>query len=245
MTAIETRRFNRRTAGKSAASTMNPSGTIQNPRTGRNPTSPPRISKTPIMIRRALLRGRSNEYLPNRILANGQLHKIRGWTPRKSIQLVAGRDLCKCGSRPLHRGRGFAIGLPARRMCRSPVAQLVEHSTVNRMVAGSSPARGASATKGSRPGTTRNPAGNMTVLNHDSKRRAACPASATNHGQNKAVRGVNKSRSDALTKDVGLSFGGVCAFLTGLVPTVAKGVQGFGVRGDKRMRAIDESAAPA
>ena len=37
----------------------------------------------------------------------------------------------------------FAIRLPTRTPRHSPIAQLVEHSTVNRIVAGSSPARGA------------------------------------------------------------------------------------------------------
>ena len=36
-----------------------------------------------------------------------------------------------------------ACYMPAHADARSPIAQLVEHSTVNRMVAGSSPARGA------------------------------------------------------------------------------------------------------
>jgi hypothetical protein len=85
----------------------------------------------------------------------------------------------------------------------------------------------------------------MTVLNDDSKRRAASPASATNRGRKEAVRLVNQIRPHAFTEDVGLSFGGVCAFRAGPVPTDAKGVQSFGVRGDLRKRAIDESAAPA
>ena len=45
---------------------------------------------------------------------------------------------------PLQGSQAFAIGIAHGGKCRSPVAQLVEQAAVNRWVAGSSPARGAS-----------------------------------------------------------------------------------------------------
>ena len=47
-------------------------------------------------------------------------------------------------SHPLQGWQAFAIGIAHGGRCRSPVAQLVEQAAVNRWVAGSSPARGAS-----------------------------------------------------------------------------------------------------
>lgn len=78
----------------------------------------------------------------------------------------------------------------------------------------------------------------MTVLNHDSKRRATGPAAVMNGGKIMANRILNQSRSDAFISNVGLSFGGVYAFRSDPVPIAAKGVQTLGVRGDLRMRAI-------
>ena len=48
--ATAMRRFMRRTIGISVDSTTKPSGTIQKPRTGRKPTTPPRTSRTPMPI---------------------------------------------------------------------------------------------------------------------------------------------------------------------------------------------------
>jgi hypothetical protein len=87
-------------------------------------------------------------------------------------------------------------------------------------------------------------AGNKTVLNSDSKRRAASPASVTDQGEKIVRRSVNQSRSDAFVKDVGLSFGGVYAFCTGPVPTATKGVQKLWGKGRPTEAGHDKSAAP-
>ncbi len=50
-------RRHRLTAGISMERTINPRGTIQNPRIGRNPNTPPKISNTPMTIRANRLAG--------------------------------------------------------------------------------------------------------------------------------------------------------------------------------------------
>jgi hypothetical protein len=57
----------RLTSGRSRESTSNPSGSIQNPSTGRKPRTPPRMRPTPSAIRKDGCRGRPNTFDPIRI----------------------------------------------------------------------------------------------------------------------------------------------------------------------------------
>ena len=75
---------------------------------------------------------------------------------------------------------------PFRR--RSPIAQLVEHSTVNRIVAGSSPARGASffKTRSYRSARAQQPGPNLLLFQSsrmDGFRRLFTPRSSTGRGR--------------------------------------------------------------
>jgi hypothetical protein len=60
-----------RTIGRSTESTRNPKGTIQKPRIGRKPTSPPRTSNMPITRRQIREPGSEKEYRPILIRGRG------------------------------------------------------------------------------------------------------------------------------------------------------------------------------
>ena len=130
-------RVQRLTNGRSTDRMSRPRGTIQKPRTGRNPRSPKNTRSSPMPIRRMGCPGSFILY-PTK-LTRDILRRYGG-----GLWLFQTR--CPCPEKLFSRPDASAIRAPSH----SPIAQLVEHSTVNRMVAGSSPARGASFKAGLR-----------------------------------------------------------------------------------------------
>lgn len=162
LTSIRLRK--RRTGAKSTESTSRPNGTIQNPRTGKKPKTPPNISKTPVTDRVSGKPGNSNRRLPSRMtglvrvvvlpFAEGLLIVLLvvNWhylaAPKADSQSLIFNVTAEFAT-SLLRFPSIICYEAMRRCSRSPNrpvflgSSVVEQSAVNRSVASSNLARGA------------------------------------------------------------------------------------------------------
>ena len=152
----ETRRRSRRIQPNSWLRTNNPKGIIQNPKIGRKPSMPKKISAIPIATRAARDCGmwisRPNIFSGGRLVSSfpvlsfisvpASFKPCRNWlltqekTPRFSCRFFPDISAWQIGS-------AFAIG--TSRFALFPDSSAVEQSTVNRLVASSNLARGATS----------------------------------------------------------------------------------------------------
>ena len=159
------RRRWRRTTGRSWESTMRPSGIIQKPRTGRKPSVPPTTRAEPVAILPTRERGMARLHFPT--WRRCVLWSIPNFIP--SCPFSSGLWIIFSPSiSPENRdsggikqeecvffektawqiGKAFVLPRSHRaKRCTFPGSSAVEHSTVNRQVAGSNPARGAISLK--------------------------------------------------------------------------------------------------
>lgn len=159
------RRRLRRTAGRSWESTINPSGIIQKPRMGKNPSVPPTTSAEPVAILPTRERGMARLHFPR--LRRPVLWSIPNFIPScpfaSALWIIFSPAISpeNRGSGDIKQeecvffektawqiGKAFVLPRSHRAKQRTfPGSSAVEHSTVNRQVAGSNPARGAISLK--------------------------------------------------------------------------------------------------
>ncbi len=135
---------------------MKPSGSIQNPRIGRKPNIPPKTNPPPSAIRPALERGIGIRRepmtrcpvrwsIPNRAL-RGVCEDV--WVcvmlSEMGINIKIASECNFFEKIAWQIEAAFVLGHSRRSERLIPGSSAVEHSTVNRQVAGSNPARGAS-----------------------------------------------------------------------------------------------------
>ncbi len=122
--------------------TIKPRGTIQKPRIGRKPKTPPTVSKMPMAILASLLAG-SLKVRPAMVIFGMGINWGLSEKIARSFD-ISGKLFSFSVRKGLHTKQTFAIRL----FKYSPIAQLVEQAAVNRFVASSSLARGAKLQKG-------------------------------------------------------------------------------------------------
>lgn len=155
------RRRLRRTAGRSWESTIKPSGIIQKPRMGKNPSVPPTTSAEPVAILPTRERGMARLHFPR--LRRPVLWSIPNFIPScpfaSALWIIFSpaispenrdsgdikQEECVFFEKTAWQiGKAFVLPRSHRAKQRTfPGSSAVEHSTVNRMAVGSNPTRGA------------------------------------------------------------------------------------------------------